>query len=816
MRTPGLRRVVAILLLIVIVLGATWLRVRLWSAEPVYVSDAAFRVRLARMYARGDEPPTVDESVLPPAGTRLREELFLTQDALAGWTYRLLHDEYDEAAFDRHLAVFCSLTASLVAVGAYLLARLLGRKRWAALLAGLIAAAAPALLARGGDVYLREHLALPAILLGWAGMLAVLRELEGESSSSPRALIGWSILAAAGWAAALVTWHLSGFVLTVTALLLAVYLIWRLPRWSTGEYEERVRGLGLLFAALAGATLLCSLFAGALRAKGFYMAPGVSLLIGGALLLNLPVLRRSLGRRWWATAGALAGWTIAVVLLGRLLGAGHGGQFSHIYSLLVAKLVNLGVKPPDPVALDWTTSALWSGPFASPSAYDFLHAHWLLWPLGLGGAALLIVRLRRGEQSPAALFVLILLAGFLMGGLLFSRLAVFFAPLAAVTAASLADWRPGKLRPGPWLLGLLTLSALFQALFLDRHNLVKDVLDDIAPPEPAWPHDLGGELDAVADWLSANTPPDAVIAARYNLAPMLLLKTERPIALHSIWESPRVRLRSELFSKAMFADTALFENLLRSWGVDYLIVSAADHLDAGPESARYNADALASDPGEALSVLCLEPEIPAGFRLAHQTTSFRIFTVGEPAAVDYFYGDEQSRRLTGAAASLPAVGPYSPFFDAESPFVALSDDRLGRVVDAVENYNLAAELYNHGVYGSAGRLFEDILTEIGDLRRSAWWLAQCRYRENDPRARAALELHLRHCPGDLEALILGIKLRAQGWDIDGALFETRRLQALLPEEPRLYRLEADLQRGLGRRAEARRLEELAAVLEVTP
>ena len=62
-------------------------------------------------------------------------------------------------------------------------------------------------------------------------------------------------------------------------------------------------------------------------------------------------------------------------------------------------------------------------------------------------------------------------------------------------------------------------------------------------------------------------------------------------------------------------------------------------------------------------------------------------------------------------------------------------------------------------------------------------------------------------------LILQVKLRAQLWDIDGALRQTRLLLERLPDEPRLYYLLADLNDALGRRSKAAELRGQAQRLE---
>ncbi|MBD3399406.1 MAG: tetratricopeptide repeat protein [Candidatus Coatesbacteria bacterium] len=811
----GLRWTMTVVGLLVIVLAGTLLRAGLWTEDPALVSDAALRFRLASYFADPDGAPADWPEADPrlPEGSRPREEFLLTQDALVGWSYRWFHDGYAERAFVDHLRLFTSLTGSLVAVGVFLLARLLWRRRWAALLAALVACLAPALLARSVDVYLREHLALPLILLGWAGVLGVIRALgDGEPRSGKTTT--WSIVAGFGLGAALIVWHLTGFVLTVTALLLAAYLVWRAPRWYAGGEAVRVRALGVLSAVLGATTLVLSLVAAPLRSKGFYLAPATIVFVVCALVLLVPRLGRALlSRRRW-TVLAVVGGAGLLLLAGRLLGVGHGGEFSHIYELLAAKLGHLGGKPADPAELNWIVSSLWSGPFASPEPFEALYSFWLLGPLGLGGGLLAALRFKRRELGDETLWLLVLTAGFVIAWLLFKRLSVFAAPLLAILGAGVLTW--GLLRPwlGPVLFGLAGGLTVYQSAALDVHNPVKELLAGIAAPTPDWPDDLGGELKAVAGWLDEETPPGSRFAAPYNIAAMLYARTERSTALHSIWETPRARERAAAFSLALYADEDELYRLLDDWGVDYLVLDAAGVLDDGPESSRYAADALKPGADEAAYLLGTNPAATERFTLLRQTDSFRIFSVGKTAATNCFYGETAELRLTGLDRDRRPVGDYSPLFDPESPIVLRAASRLERLVDAVADYNAAVELYETQRHAAAARQLEAVLADFGDLRRSSYLLAECRYHAGDPRsARAALETALEHHPGDLDVLILQVKLRAQLWDIDGALRQTRMLLERLPDEPRLHYLLADLNDALGRRDKAAELRGQAQRLE---
>jgi hypothetical protein len=788
-RNEGVRWGLTVLGLVVVVAGSTLLRRSLWSDDPLMVSDAAFRHRLARMYARGETPPERDPVVLPPEGQPIRDDFLLVEDALVGWTYRLFHRSFDERAFNGHLALWVSLVSSLGAASVFLFGYALWRRRDVALVAAFLAAFAVASADRAVDVYLREHLALPLILLGWAGMVGALnRSTEGRSW---RARLPWLVACGLGWGGALATWHLAGFVLTVTAVLLAAYLVWR-KEWGA---------VGAVSAALGGVALVVGLAVQALRGKGLYLSPAACLLYATAVVSLAPRVTRALEPRRWRAAAALLGGAAVLFFAGRLLGAGHGGQFGHVYSLFWDKLVHLGQKPVDPGELTWISRALWSGPFDGPTLAGFLYSNWLLLPLGIFGGVVAIRGRRRGEAAGGAVFTMGLAVTFFLGYLFFRRLEVLLAPLLALTAAGLLT-RIDSWRKLPLAVGLAGLGffGIYQTLGLTGDNAMRRVVFHLAERPRPWPHDIGDELRVVLRRLRESAPPDAVLASRYSIAPMLLDYADRPVALHSIWESPAVRERARLFTLGQFGGEEAFFDLLSGWGVDYLVVSAGDDLDAGEESPRYEADALRSAEGEVIAGLCLFPEELTKFRLVFQTTSFRIFAVGEAPAGRPFYGDLRAYRLAGAPADAYPVGGYSPLFDPDSPIVAGTEpgDRPGVIYGALDDYNLGASLYNGERYQQAAGRFRRVLGAVGDLNRAGYWLASALYRSGDPSgAEAELSLFDQRHPGDLEGLLLRADLLPALNRGGESLVLLQEAIGRLPDEPRLYEKLAEVYRNLG-------------------
>ncbi len=789
MDREGVRWSLTVLGLVVVVAGSTLLRRSLWSDDPLMISDAAFRFRLARMYAQGESPLERDPMVTPPEGQPIRNDFLLLEDALVGGTYRLFHPSFDDEAFDDHLALWVALISSLGAVSVFLLGYALWRKRGVALAAALIAAFAVAAVDRTVNVYLREHLALPFILLGWAGMVGALR--RSSDGLSMARCIPWLVASGLGWGVALAAWYLSGFVLTVTAVLLAFYLVWR-KQW---------RSVGWVSLVLGAVTIFVGLTVPALRGKGFYLSPAVCLFCSVALVSLIPSFRCALEPQRWRIALALVGGSILLLLVGRLLGVGHGGHFSHVYAVVWDKLIHLGRKPADPAELSWISRAMWSGPFESPKLSGFLYSNWLLLPLGVFGGAVTIRAWRRGEAAEGAVLAVGLAVALFLAYLLFRRFEVFLAPLLALTAAGLLT-RIRRWRDLPLVVALVGLASfnLYQTVNLIEDNAVRRVVTRIAPSPPSWPHDIGDELRGVIRWLRANTPPDAVLAARYNIAPMLLAYAGRPIALHSMWESPGSRERARRFTLGQFGNEDDFYGLVSRWGVDYLVISAADHLDTGDESARYEADALRPGNGEVIEALCLSPEELTDFNLVFQTASFRVFAVGKTFAERPFYGDQRAYELAGSPAVASPVGGYSPLFDPGSPIAVEAEpaERSRLLYMALDEYNLGATLYNGGQYDRAAPRFRHVLEEVGDLNRAGYWLSSILFRLGDPvGAEEELLLFGEKCPGDLNGLLLQADILTVLGRSGESLVLLQEAISNLPDEPRLYEKLAELYRDLG-------------------
>jgi hypothetical protein len=436
-----------------------------------------------------------------------------------------------------------SATASLTAVGVFLLAGALSGSTLLGGVAAILFALLPAVYRTAGITLLREDFALPwfALHLGLAAVAARRRSCAAMIGC------GFALLAA------LSTWHAMGFVVAIEG---AVMVAWYL---RSGRNPLAAPRAWWVPAIAAIGTLLVPV----LRAKGAIVS--LPLQCAAGLLLAAAVDRRARARPWQGRIAALAGIaaTAAIAaLLTRVMDGGIG-DYSHVVRLLLAKLSFGGELPADPRQLDFEARLLWQGPFdtASPTA--------LVAGLGMGGAGLLLLAAwqlpawvrGRGDDGRA------LLAGFgvvsLLAAWLVARTAVVAAVAAPVALSVMAAALP---RPGPKLAGaalavVAVLPTFLQWLprhFIDWYSVPRrdangQVLTDAAGRPLLIRHPRQHALPRVLAWIDANVPPGDAVCADMVSSTAILAHTGRPIVIQPKYESVESRARIRRLLDALYS-----------------------------------------------------------------------------------------------------------------------------------------------------------------------------------------------------------------------------------------------------------------------
>lgn len=594
------------------------------GAYAYFHSEAAFHFRTTLMFAVDDyqHPDLLHEDNWQqyPDGVDAWMEYGLLMEPVYGAAYRLLHRPGQSLA--SFLLAFVPVVYALTALLAWLLARVAGAGRVAAL-AGLLSYALSPLTFHAilTSTLIKETFSL----LLMAGFLAAhLRALHGRGRIA-------TLTAAALLGAFLVSWHLAQF-------LAAVVLAGTLAAWATGRHDRNDRAW-----QLPAAYLLAALVAGntpMLDARGFLftppMAPLYVWLLGTIAVRIWPARLAFVRARIILALGALA----VLIAAGQL--AQTGGDYSHVYGLLREQIAHGFVKPADPAELPFAVRLFWVPPFTPPPAQQWLGQ------TGMAGALAFVTTLYLFATGlrPAAGTRRRTLAWIALGLLgvwaLSERLGpVFWLLVPAIVAVALEDvarWRPraGRLAPGlAAALLLLNVPLILSPLLRTAWAVTRG--------QEAAPRGLdrteAADRAALFEWISSYTPgPGSMLpgdppafAADIALSPDLLLYAARPIFLNSQFENEPIRDRAEAWLGTLFESepTDLLAQAAR-YGVKYVVVDRDLATATGRRSMRYMAgDAGAPNLTDVAGRMHFQPESLPGLTPVYENARYRVFAVGK-------------------------------------------------------------------------------------------------------------------------------------------------------------------------------------------
>jgi tetratricopeptide (TPR) repeat protein len=672
-------------------------------------SESLVRFRYAEMIMKGEALPRSDPMVQWPEGFPRDEMIMPLPDYATGLSYRLWSGVFGPTDRYAHLRYFMALYAAAYIPAAFLLFWVMFRRPWPAWAATALYVTCLPTFIRAAGYYMREDFATPALL---AASALVWLLLEGEPNGRGKRIAVAAALAAAVLYA-LSCWHMAQFYANV--LLVVVFLAAFLGR--RGLYGHI--GVAFLVGTAAAAVLNKPLFV-----KGVLWSPTVA---AAAVLAAWGMVRRPATVRWRL---ALAGGAAALVALS-LLAVGSGA-YGHAYALIWAKLRLAGVHADDPTRLPVDARIFWMGPYDTTTLKRALIEYG---PLLVVATAVFFWSwgkyLRRRKTPgggapffPAAMTVITAALYWLL-----VRLTVFFAPWVAIWA-TLPAARAGR----PWakaaaaaLVAALLAFQFYWASNYNRPSAPRRMLEFLPEEEdPLW--DYGKSDNEIFFWLKDHTPAGSAVLGQFGLSASIMYWSERPVALHPMYEVPEIRTKIVETSRAYMGPEDEFYELCRRWRVSYVVFNAPVFLVYQPPGDRYFA-ATPHPPADAVGMkMQFHPESLTHFRLIHETYTFRVFEVGRP------YGGYVARR-------------YHPYFD-NSLFPGLpSRERLGEVVAAIER---AVDHYDRGLALERSKRWSDAAAQFGialslhpDYEDAELRLGYClaqlqRYDEARPHFRRAL------------------------------------------------------------------------------
>lgn len=422
----------------------------------------------------------------------------------------------------------------------------------------------------------------------------------------------WGSLGAVALAAALCLWDLVQYYLGAVALFAALRaLVGRLPKREAWAFH----------LPLLAAVLLVSVLDPYHRAHHLLFSPLVALMLATPLSTFVhsrpaPPLHAAAPdaaprhRTFLFRLGILALLPALAALISLLFFRAEA--YGHFFSLFVAKLRFLNVRPLDPARLTFNQRILWTP--ALNSTDSLLLFTWfpaLLVPSTLAAVLAFWPRAARflfdvppppprdladTLKTAAPLFVFLgpltptFLASFhllnLLATLLFFRFHIFLALTACILTALLLRRIAA---PGPWR-GVRTLVAvlLFALVFLAEAS---QTLTDAR----RWGHQNPylKETDLLVDALRRDVTPDPVLAT-FGVSASIATYADCPILLQPKFESPAVRRNTEAFWTALFkGDEDAFAAFMTSNGIPVYVHSMGQLSTLGWElSPRYMVDAL--------------------------------------------------------------------------------------------------------------------------------------------------------------------------------------------------------------------------------
>ena len=631
----------------------------------LFWTESALQYYYARMVAQGETLPEVDYRAQYPEGINVRAELTMVMELFAGYGFRLFRRFVPDVPFHVFLVHLICLYSSVCVVWVYLLAREVWRSRLAGLVsAAFYAVAIPALCRLIGN-YNNEDFGLPLFL---GGLYFFLHAQDRRAWPS-------AILSGLFFLLAVLSWHVSQFLLLAFAVFLCLHVL-RGGKAAADRMRRPLLGVSIVLALGGLATPLLSI-------KLFAISPVMAIfygLVSYALLWARPTRGPALVKLV----------PFALCLAGLWCYYRYGRQeYSHAYLLAPYKVLHLLKKPAAPSALPYVVRCMWLEDFNSPSWYFLFFAFSTYLPLGV---CPFLARLwpslgRRAKPAEAALayFFLVSLALFL----LMRRMHILCVPFLCIYIGRLvvARARWAKAVAAIVLVGAFAFE-LHKTVHLLEVTGYSELVNRFFPEESRLIPNWRRNHLSLLSWIKRETLPAEAFVARMGTSPVILAYAGRPIVVHSKYESSWSREKYRRFAHSLFGTEDEFLAYCRRHQARYFVYEANMALDYTPDSIRYLTDSLRLSRSSAAYQFHFEPAQLRHFSLVYQNPHYRVFKVRD--------------RPLAASATRPAI-PYQPIFDLElfegdgDPAAAVFNDGntarvMHRLSEGVRHYDRSAAL----------------------------------------------------------------------------------------------------------------------------
>ena len=623
---PKIERLVAILLVISLCIGSYILKVRVNETMPrfdpqdptaFYWTESALQYHYAELVATSKKIPDFDPMLQAPEGVYIKKNLTLLLEYTCGYSYRLLG--LNKIAYPFHLFTirFIAAFSVLMVLGMFMLARKTGLSEIAAALAAGLCAFSLSSVSRSVGGFLHEDVALPFFIVALAFFFSGIK--------SKRALLR-GFASGIFFALSLASWHFSRFLFLTFAVGAAFGFI-----VFTRNFEERLsfaRTLEGIFAPV----LIASFAVTVLFEKRFFISSPVFLMMGTILGFELFKLRaakaqifslRERSTQLILIAAAIL-WLLGFILE-RIFGDTEG--YEHVWSLFVAKIRYLNIKPDEPDLLPYPARSLWIEDFNIPSLSG---AIFHLFPIGIFSIWGFLLWIRRKDVRSQ----LISLWG-LMYGVLFimvQRLRVLFVPFWVIWASGL-EFSPKLKRIGAWAaLFVFLIFHAHESFSLHHPTLFRQAVRAIFGTEKtAIVHNWQVNDIQLTRWIHTNTKPDGTFLSRFSVGPLILAYGNRATALQPKFEVEGIKEKVHEFEQAYYSPSEQrFYELCQRWSISYFVHDIMLSLDSSDDSSRWVAGSFWLPKDSVAFMFQFAPDRLKHFELVYQNSFYRVFRVLKP------------------------------------------------------------------------------------------------------------------------------------------------------------------------------------------
>lgn len=556
--------------------------------ETFFWTESAMHLYLTEKVVKGEDLTGIDQRAQFPEGLNLGKDITMGMPLVIGTAYNWVSPEMPLDIFVAWFQIFFS---SLTVIAIYLLAKSLYGSTYIAFLTAILYSVSTAAIARTAGGYLYEDFSLPFLMFGFFAFI--------QSLNKDRAW--WMIIPAVLFGIALNSWHFSQFLLLSFALVLAA------SEFRTRTLERNKEGI-LVFSATL---LLICLASPLLRADGIFAAPMISLFLALALYSWLD--GRPLSIRLGAPLFLLVLMAIAYSQLGY-------EDESHVFKILLEKL-RFGLhKPADPNLLSFETRTLWIEDDNSPNLYALVLLSSFFLVSGIFGAIRLLMR-----PQPIHVFTGLMTLGLTALYFMARRMVTVDVIFLALSTGALLTFSKRAFKIAAT--ALLICCGIFEACKswpLNDGGEIEQWANSLSPAAEPNLATQGDHLDIVA-WVKANTFENDPILAPIGLSSVILLRTHRPIILHSKFESLALREKYMRYLKDVFGREEDFFKFFKDTGAKYFILEAKAALFNGPDSYRYMSGKLDLDQNSAVFKMHFRPETLSHLELIYQNPTYRVF-----------------------------------------------------------------------------------------------------------------------------------------------------------------------------------------------